>query len=150
MRLGAKKRKIWVEAAVLLLLAGGAVAAFIQNETKPMGRDELKIAAADLRSLAAGGKELTNQHLAGNTTETFFENQSELMRDNIKSTRETLEKSRAEGDLELKRWETAHLGKRLETAFESLNTRPQEREKTRDEIEKLFVKLRDMEASLKQ
>jgi hypothetical protein len=150
MRLKAKKRSIWIEAGAVILVMALAVAAFVRSETKPMDRDELKIDAANLRSLASGGDQLTGQFLDGRLTETFFHEQASLMRDNVKNTRKQIESSQAESELELKRWETGHLAQQLEGELSALSSGSRHPGQIRSELAALFTQLKQMEDSLKQ
>src|SRR5215213_2578973 len=85
------KKKLWIQAAVVLLLLAGAVAAFIRSENKPMSKDEIKIAAADLRSFSAAGAQLCAQFLDGQTTETFLKTQSSLLEDKVADLKKQLD-----------------------------------------------------------
>lgn len=150
MRFGAKKRSIWVEAGVVVLLIALAVTAFVRNETRPLKKDDIKIAAANLRSLSADAGQLVQQFLDGQVTETFLRSQALLMRDNAKSTAKQMESSKADGDIELERWETGHLGEQLAANLKGLSDGTNDPATVRVELKKLFGEFRKMEDSLKQ
>jgi hypothetical protein len=150
MRLGAKKRSIWVEAGVVALLIALAVTAFVRNETRPLKQADIKIAAANLRSLSSDAGQLVKQFLDGQVTETFFRSQASLMRDNAKSAAKQMESSRADGDLELKRWQTGRLGEQLEANLKGLADGTSDPTTVRVELKKLFGELKKMEDGLKQ
>lgn len=150
MKPGAKKRHLWIQTGVVLLLAAGAVAAFIQSETTPLNKDELKIAAADLRSFASVGRQLAEQFLKGQTTETFFQTQSSLLQDKAKSERKNLDSSNPEKGLELKHWEARHLARQVENTLTKLTDKSQDVVKTKNELANLFQQLKELEDGLKQ
>src|SRR5690348_352772 len=99
MRSAAVKRSFWIEAGIAVLLIALAVAAFVRSEMKPLNVDELKINTSDLRSLAASGDQLAVQFLRGNLTDTFFQTQTSLLQDKVKSTRKSLDSSEAAPDV---------------------------------------------------
>jgi len=150
MRLGAKKRSIWIEAGVIVLLIALAVTLFVQNETKPLKQADIKIAAANLRSLSSDAGQLVQQFLDGEVTETFLRSQASLMRDKAKSTAKQMESSKADGEMELKRWQTGHLGEQLETKLAQLADGTGDSAAVHVELKKLFGELKEMEDSLKQ
>jgi hypothetical protein len=145
-----RKRNLLIQTAVLLLLVGGAIAAFIRAETKPLSRDELKIEAANLRSLASEGRQLSEQFLAGQMTETFFQTQTSLLQDKAQSEREKLDSSDIESGFELKHWQARHLAKQVEGVFSRLRDKSQNASQTKDELANLFSQLKELEDSLKQ
>ena len=144
------KKKLWSQAAVVLLLLVGAVAAFIRSETKPMNRDELKIAAANLRSFTAAGSQLSAQFLDGRTTETFLRTQSSLLADKVKDVRKNLDSANPEKGFELKHWQARNLARQADESLTRLSENPQTANQTKSELENLFPQLKDLEDSLKE
>jgi len=108
-------RHFWIEATILLLLLASVVTAFAISLSQPSNKDELKIAAGDLRSFAASGRLLAIQYSKGLTTETFFRNQTELIQEKAKASADSLRGSKAEPDMH------AHLSKAATLAQEITN-----------------------------
>ena len=144
------KKRFWIEAGVILLLLVGAVAAFIRSRTEPMSGDELKIAAANLRSFAAAGKQLTAEFLAGQTTETFLKTQSSLLGEKIEDVRKELDAANPEKGFELKHWQARSLARQVDESLTRLSESPQTASRTKSELENVFPQLKDLEDGLKQ
>jgi hypothetical protein len=144
------KKKLWIQAALVLLLLAGAVAAFIRAETKPMSKDEIKIAAADLRSFSAAGAQLSAQFLDGQTTETFLKTQSSLLEDKVKDVKKELDSANPEKGFELKHWQARSLARQADESLRRLTENPQAANRTKSELQNLFPQLKDLEDSLKQ
>ena len=108
-------RHFWIEATILLLLLASVVTAFAISLSEPLNKDDLKIAAGDLRSFAASGRLLAIQYSNGLTTETFFRNQTELIQEKAKASADSLRGSKAEPDMH------AHLSKAATLAQEITN-----------------------------
>lgn len=139
-----------MQAAGLLLLASAAIAVFIRAETRPMTQDELKIEAGEFRSFASEGRLLSEQFLAGQLTETFFETQTHFLQDKAKSERKKLDSADPEKGFELKHWQARHLGKQVEEDLTRLeNKQTEEISRTKDELANLFSQLKELEDSLK-
>lgn len=66
------------------------IAAAIRTETKPLGVDDVKVSASDLRTLANSACELTNQWIDGEVTETFFKSQMSMIEDKADSEKKSL------------------------------------------------------------
>jgi hypothetical protein len=144
------KKKLWIQAAVVLLLAVGAVAAFIRSEAKPMSKDELKIATADLRSFSAAGAQLSVQFLDGQTTETFLKTQSSLLEDKVADLKKQLDSADPEKGFELKHWEARSLARQTDESLKRLAESAQTASGAKDELKNLFSKLKELEDSLKE
>src|SRR5437870_3823337 len=65
-----------------------------------MSREDIKIAAGELRNFASASSLLVQQASAGHSTDTFFLSQSELLRQKVQKTAESLEGSGGEFELE--------------------------------------------------
>src|SRR5690349_12334771 len=113
MRLASRKRMLWVQAAIVWLLAGLAVTAFIRSEIKPIDADELKIAASDLGTFSRTTEQLLTQYSNGDLTDAFFHSQLSLVKDKVTSERKSLESSKAEDEVELDQRKTVEAAKRL-------------------------------------
>jgi hypothetical protein len=144
------KKKLWIQAGVILLLLAGAVAAFIRAETKPMSRDEMKIAAANLRSFTAAGAQLSAQFLDGQTTEIFLKTQSSLLEDKVKDLKKQLDSANPEKGFELKHWQARSLARQADESLTRLSDNPQAANQTNGELQNLFPQLKDLEDGLKQ
>lgn len=141
---------MWVEAAVVLLLIGGGIAAFVQSAATPMNRNELKISAADFRVMSSAGSLLAEQYLDGRTTETFFHAQSSLLRDEAKSSREDIENAEVEPGLEQQRGALLQLAKETENEIATLDDFPDNAALARDRLRGIYGRLHDLEEGLKR
>jgi len=148
MRYGSVRRSIWIEAAVVSLLVAGAVAAFVEDAASPMDRDELAISAADLRTLSSAAKRLADQFLAGQLTETFFQEQSSLLYDQVKSSHEELESGVVEPGLEKQRANLTRLAVLTEEQVAALENGDDVRA-ARDSLAELFGQFKESEDGLK-
>jgi hypothetical protein len=153
MRPAARTRILWLQAAVVLLLLGGLVGWLVRVEMKPLGRAELKIEAADLRSYAAAGRLLAEQALTGKTTQAFFQTQTYLLQDKAESATKKLDSVEPKSGLEAQHLQARHLARQVQTALQSLNasvTNPQGMNQAKDELANLFPQLKELEESLKK
>jgi hypothetical protein len=64
-----------------------------------LSREDIKIAAADLRSYAAAARMLAEQHRSGSTTEIFFQSQTDMFREKIDDERKGLEANGGENEI---------------------------------------------------
>jgi hypothetical protein len=149
MRRRAKTKTLALEVVILLMLVAAAVTEFVHSELKPMDKDEIKNEASDLRSFASAGRQLAEQHLAGQTTSTFFQSQSSLLEDKAHASKKSLESSKAEKGMELKLWEARHLAGQVEAALDSLDGTPDLNE-PKEELRSLAEQLKHLEDQLKQ
>jgi hypothetical protein len=150
MKAGAKKRNLWIEAAVVALLLALAVTAFVRSEMKPLTADELKIDASDLRSLSSSGAQLQHQYPRGTLTAAFFRTQASLLRDNVKSTRESLESARPEPDVEAELAKIRALAGQLEEAYNTLVDGSAGAGQTEGTMKDLVASFKSLEEALKQ
>ena len=141
-------RRIWIEAAVVSLLVAGGVAALVENAASPMDRDELAISAADLRTSSSAAKRLADQFLAGQLTETFFQEQSSLLYDQVKSSHEELESGVVEPSLEKQRADLTRLAVLTEEQVAALENGDDVRA-ARDSLAELFDQFKVLEDGLK-
>ena len=148
MRYGSVRRSIWIGAAVVSLLVAGAVAAFVENAASPMDREELAISAADLRTTASAGSRLADQFLAGQLTETFFQEQSSLLYDQVKSSHQELESAAVEPGLEQQGADLTRLAVLTEEQVAALENGDDVRA-ARDSLAELFDQFKVLEDGLK-
>jgi hypothetical protein len=94
-----RTRNFWIEGTVLVLLIVAGAAAFTISSMEPLNKDDLKIQASDLRSFAAAGRLLVIQFSRGETTETFFRNQTELIKDKASASEDSLRNAKTEPEL---------------------------------------------------
>ena len=92
-------RNFWIELGVLLLLLAAVIAAFAISASEPLSRDDLRIQAGALRSFAASGRLLAIQFSRGETTETFFHNQTELIQNKASDAEKSLSGAKTLPDL---------------------------------------------------
>jgi inorganic triphosphatase YgiF len=133
----------------MLLIAGG-IAAFVQNSATPMGRDELKISAADLRVMASAGSLLAEQYLDGRTTDTFYREQSSLLRDEARSAREDVEETDVVPGAEQQHDALVQLAKETENEIAALADFPQSAPSAEVNLRLIFGRLQALEAELKK
>ena len=87
-------RNFWIEVGVLVLLLAAVIAAFAISASEPLSKDDLRIQAGDLRSFAASGRLLAIQFSRGETTETFFHNQTELIQSKASDAEKSLNEAK--------------------------------------------------------
>ena len=124
--------------ALGMLLAG----ALIAKAHQPLDSKHLKIAAADLNSLAATGVLLASQSARGSLTENYFEVQSRSWREKVETANEELLGSFPVKDQQRAYEESAALAKDLSSVAGQLtHSRPDETERAG-----LLHKLQTLEA----
>lgn len=89
----------WLQWAVLLSVAGGAVVWVVGAAEAPADRAELKNAVAELRSQAAVGRLLAEQAATGNVTSRYFKAQASELRKNVEAARAQVAPSKFEPGL---------------------------------------------------
>lgn len=142
-----------MQAATILLLAGGVVFWGVREINKPLGRDELKIEVADLRSHASEGRKLAEQSSPDKTTRSYFEAQALLLMDKAKEVKKQLDDANPESGLEVEQWQARHLAGQVKTDLEQLSTsygQPREANRVKGELENLNPQLSELEESLKR
>jgi hypothetical protein len=144
-----KKRALLTELAMLVLVVGAITGAIVHAELKPMSKDDLKIAASDLRSLAASSKQLTEQDVAGQLTRRFFDSQSQLIKKKVHSSRTSLDSADAEKGLELEHWNIRHLASQLDSTLDRLNDPTANHSVEITPLDDLKTKLKQEEDTLK-
>jgi hypothetical protein len=113
-----------MEVVVSILLVATSVSAFVVSETLPLKKDDIKIEAADLRSFAAVGWSLTEQYSAGQLTETFFRNQTELTAQKVEDAVSYLENSRSTSDVSNEHKNVTRLAQELLRTFDQVESSP--------------------------
>ena len=147
------RTKLWAQAGALVLLALLLVAWLVHAETKPLNRDELKIEVAGLRSTAAEARLLTEQTLATRTTRPFFETESYLLNDKTQTAKQVLDSAKVESGLEAKHLQARQLAAELQNECEKLSgsfTNSAEMNRSKNSLEQLTTRLKELEESLKQ
>src|SRR4051794_343161 len=64
-----------------------------------LSREDIKIAASDLRSYAAAAQMLCERHKTGDTTDIFFRSQSDMLREKVNDARTELDGSGGENEI---------------------------------------------------
>jgi hypothetical protein len=126
-----------MQAAIILLLAGAFVFWGVREMSKPLSRDELKIEVADLRSHAAEGTKIAEQSAPDKTQE----------------AKKQLDDATPESGLEVQHWQARHLAGQVKTDLEQLSSsfaRPQEASRVKNDLEKLYPQLKELEEGLKR
>ena len=147
------KRTLWVQAAVVILIASGLLAWLVYAETRPLDRNELKIEVAHLRSYSSEAGLLAEQTLSAKTRQTFFETQVYSLRDKTESSRSSLESAKVEQGLETKHWQARQLAEQLKLALESLSSsfaRPEDLNSSKDNFKGLLSQVKALEESLQE
>lgn len=139
---------LWIQAAVIWLLIGLAVAIFVRDEMTPLNADELKISASDLRTFSRTTQLLLHQLHDGDLTETFFHSQLSLIKDKVTSERKSLESSTAEDDVELEHQKITESAKRLESTMQIIDNWPDDSSQAENDLQMLFQTLRETEDKL--
>ena len=132
---------------IICAIAGSLAACFGCQKGGSISRDDLKIDAGDLGTFASAGSLLCEQYMAGNTTDTFFRNQSEMLRDKVRSGREAITGSA--GVNEPQRRQAAEIADKLETTFGSLYDDPSTTASASSELQRLTTLAKGVEESLK-
>lgn len=142
-----------MQAAIILLLAGGLVFWLVREMSAPLGRDELKIEVADLRSQASEGAKMAEQSSPDKTTRAYFQAQTLLLVDKAQESKKQLDDATPESGLEVQHWEARHLAGQVKTELEQLSTsfaQPQASSRVKNELEKLYPQLKELEEGLKR
>jgi hypothetical protein len=139
---------LWIQAAVVWLLIGLAVASFVRSEMKPLNADELKISASDLRTFSRTTQVLLDHLHRGDLTANFFHSQLSLVRDKVTSERKSLESSTAEGDVEQERAKLTDSAKQLESAMQIVDAHPDRSAQSEHDLEQLYQTFKNTEDQL--
>lgn len=134
-------------------VALGLVAWMVYAEMKPLNRNELKIEVASLRSLAADGRLLGEQTLAGRTTKTFFGTENYLLHDKVATTRQGLDSDSVESGLEGQLSQARQLAAQLQSEYQTFSTSFENQAGLtveKDRFDLLRAQLKQLEESLKQ
>jgi hypothetical protein len=94
-----RSKRFWIELVVLLLIIAAGAAALIVSEMRPLNKEDLKIEAGDLRALAAAGRLVAIQYTKGDTTDTFFRNQTELIETKVSNDEDSLQNAEAKPEV---------------------------------------------------
>lgn len=113
-------RNFWIEVGLLVVLLAAVIAAFAISASEPLTKDDLRIQAGDLRSFAASGRLLAIQFSRGETTETFFHNQTELVQSKASDAEKSLQGVRTQPELRDHLDKIARLSHDLTTALNEL------------------------------
>jgi len=144
-----RSRHFWIEAVLLALVVVSVAAAITVSELSPLTKDDLRLEIADLRSFAQDGAQLINQHLAGQTTQTFFDSQAEQIKLKVDSSLKTLRNSSAKPEIETDRQQAVGLAQQLSSEFDRLSTSQLELERSGPRLKTLGKQLREMEERMK-
>ena len=77
-----------------MLALGGALLSGCSGST--LSKDDLRLAAGDIRSFAAAADLLAREQMAGHLTGAFVNNQSQLLLEKVNSTNKTLDSAAGE------------------------------------------------------
>jgi len=144
-----RSRHFWIEAVLLALVVVSVATAITVSELSPLTKDDLRLEVASLRSFAQDGAQLTNQHLAGQTTQTFFDSQAEQIKVKVDSSLKTLRNSSVKPEIETDRRYAMNLAEHLSSEFDRLSTSQLELERSGSRLKTLGKQLWEMEERMK-
>ena len=144
-----RSQHFWIDAVLLAFTVVSAAAAITVSKLSPLTKDDLRLEIADLRSFAQEGAQLTNQHLAGQTTQTFFDSQAEQIKDKVDSSLKSLRNSEVKPEIETDRRRAVNLAEQLSSEFHRLSTSQLELETSGPRLKTLGKQLREMEERMK-
>jgi hypothetical protein len=153
MRQPDNKRKLWIEVMTVIVLTLGLLAWLAHAETKPLGRNELKIEVGHLRSYSAEAGLLAEQAVPTKVTETFFQTQTYLLRDKAESSSSSLESATVDSGLEANHGQARQLAGQLKSLLEQLSgsfANPDELNRASTNLKSLSAELKAAEQSLKK
>jgi hypothetical protein len=143
-----RTKNFWIELTILLLIIAAGITAFTVSAMSPLNKDDLKIQAGDLRAYAASGRLLAVQYAKGDTTQTFLQNQAELIQSNASSAEGSLKKAKVKAGLESQHQQLTDLATQLSGALKELMT-AEDTNGAASKLDTLARKLNDMEEELK-
>ena len=137
--------------AVLAAVVGIAIVVWvIDSAMRPLNRDDIRIAAGDLRSLTAESRDLIKQHSSGQLTQTFFEQQRSFIADAADSERDPLASGETEPQFDADRIRVTTLAERLSDVLRSAGSSSAGEPATAGEIESISTELAKVEEELKR
>jgi hypothetical protein len=142
-------RNFWTEAALLAFIVAAIVTALVASELSPLNKDDVKLEVGDLRSFASAGSQLVGQHLAGETTQTFFDSQVSLIKSKVDSSAKTLRDAKVKPEVKNECLEAADMAEQVLSEFEGLSRPQLDLEAEGARMKNLATKLRDLEDRLK-
>jgi hypothetical protein len=116
-----QNRHFWIEVVLLALIVAAISTAITISEMRPLNKNDIKMSVSDLRSFAAVGRQLMEQHDRQQLTEQSYAAEVELLSEKVSSTKETLESS-AQPEAENDRREADELSTHLRNAVDDLET----------------------------
>ena len=131
------KRSYWVGVTVVWLMVALLIAAAIRTETRPLGVDDVKVSASDLRTLANSAYELTNQSLDGLFTETFFKSQKSLIEDKADSEKKSLSTAKVGDEAREQERQLYDIASHLADTLKKSGGRPETAEQYTDDLKDL-------------
>jgi hypothetical protein len=135
-----------METVTIFVVVVIIAASIVYSKMQPMSPEDLAVEVSDLRSLSSAGVRLSEQHSSGELTDAFFYNQMELMEDNVRSIRDTLDSTDAEQQARSPLEKARDLARRADIAFSAIT----EGDARANELPKLVTPLTNLEGELKQ
>lgn len=110
----------WLQAGAIVLIAGAAGFSLIKTEKRPVGPEELRREATELRSEAARGKHIADAALAGEITPAYFREQLALLGDRTEQKVKKLDEAKPQARLESARSRLGALARRARRDLQRL------------------------------
>jgi hypothetical protein len=143
---------MWLQVAILLSLVIGVMFWIAISKTAPTGKDDLKIAVAELRSHAAEGQLLAEQAMAKHLTSIYLRSHVSKLEEKVEAVIEQLSSVTVDQGLEGTRTRAKELATALNTSLHHLSDsfeNQAEANALKNEMGSLFSQLMELENSLK-
>jgi hypothetical protein len=125
-----------------------AVTAMIGCQSAKLSREDIRIAAGDLRNFASASSLLIEQASAGSTTDAFLEAQTDLLLDKVRSIAKQLEGTA--GEAELQRGLAHETALALTSDLEELQRNEDPSRQIKEHIDSLSEIAKSIEEQLKE
>lgn len=143
----ARHWSIWLQVAIVALTVGAISVSLIAVEEQPAGKDDLKIAVAQLRSAAAEAQLLAEQTAAQHLTTTYLTSHVQRQQQELSSLTDELSTMEVSSEIEESRTNATALSRQLNDLMGTLLVAG--RVDSSDSFQNLEASLQDLENSLK-
>lgn len=143
----ARHWSIWLQVAIIALTAGAISVSLIAVEEQPAGKDDLKIAVAQLRSAAAEGQLLAEQTAAQHLTSTYLKSHVQRQQQELSSLTDELSTMKVSSEIEESLAKATVLSRQLNDLMGTLLIAGWV--DSSDSFQELEASLQDLENSLK-
>ena len=143
----ARHWSIWLQVAIVALTVGAISVSLIAVEEQPAGKEDLKIAVAQLRSAAAEAQLLAEQTAAQHLTTTYLTSHVQRQQQELSSLTDELSTMEVSSEIEESRTNATALSRQLNELMGTLLVAG--RVDSSDSFQNLEASLQDLENSLK-